>query len=312
MTRSGFLRLAAFACIAWLPLTGCETVNEGWQSVKNTVSGFDLGFSRPQQQQQEQPAGTAETAQAYGPESTRAVEKETLDSAAPASAIVDAPQQVATTPAADQPCPKVSVVEELNMLPRFRMDSGGRDLLLDAHITGVNSTCQYKDGDIAIDLDITFTETGSAAALSTDIEKSLTTYPYFVAVTTNDGTIKAKQAYSVMILWAKGKDQITQTDRVRQVISLNGRPASGYRIMVGFQLTPDELAYTRNRPLTAAGAPVPVTPPSPAGQAAPTVQETVQEMGKETPPAGTESEPLHKHSVSPADDFNMHVPAAGE
>jgi hypothetical protein len=99
-------------------------------------------------------------------------------------------------------------------------------------ITEVSSTCRKTDKGIASDLKIDMTISGAG------------TFPYLVAVVDANETVLNEHVFTVAADGSRStKEQVT-------VLIPTYDPQSGgnYAVLVGFKLTPDQLAYNRAHP----------------------------------------------------------------
>lgn len=140
-------------------------------------------------------------------------------------------------------CPAAGTPSTLDSVTAFR-DGGGRDLtevLYQARIDGVNSACEYDENGIEVDLAVRFVaERGPAE------QDRLATLRYFVAVERAPGEVTAKQIYDLPMPFEGNNRRV---GRVEEVGIFVPAPAdgnfSGLRVLVGFQLTADQLDYNR-------------------------------------------------------------------
>lgn len=145
----------------------------------------------------------------------------------------------------DGPCPRVGVLSDAAEVASFR-EGGGRDLgdlIVFGRLTNVASQCDYDEGELEAEVTLTLqAEIGPAAASG---KQQLT---YFVAVTETDRRVLAKEVFPLAIAFDDAR-VVTVRDTVEEVtIPLPaGRRGDSYEILVGFELTPEQLAYNRAR-----------------------------------------------------------------
>ena len=143
-------------------------------------------------------------------------------------------------------CPQVGILEDGADLTRFR--AGGSDLtdmVVDGRITGLsNAKCSLDDLThlrtvLSVDLEVA---RGPAA---TSRQAPVT---YFVAVSKGDAILDKKD-YTLNVAFPSNTDRLRltgqQIDLVLPVANVNA--GSAYRITIGFQLTPAQLAFNRRR-----------------------------------------------------------------
>jgi hypothetical protein len=144
------------------------------------------------------------------------------------------------------PCPVASILGDAADLTRYR--GAGQDItdmVLSGKITGLSGSCK-RTGD------------GSAVVTTVTIGLDLTRGPaapgrvanaaYFVALTHGD-TILAKQVYPLHATFPPNTDHVRFSgDEVQVQVPDKGKEgAATYRVIVGFELTPQELATNRRR-----------------------------------------------------------------
>lgn len=144
------------------------------------------------------------------------------------------------------PCPAVAILGDAADLTRYR--GTGQDLtdmVLSGRITGLSGSCTRagKGGQVLTTVRVALDLTRGPAARGRTATAS-----YFVALTRGE-TIFAKQVFPVRAEFAPNAEGARLTGDEVQVAVPNrrGEGASSYRILVGFELTPQELAINRRR-----------------------------------------------------------------
>lgn len=218
----------ALVSVALLSLTGCETMTD----VKNRLASIDLpSFS-----------SDPEIASAEG--------------AVMASA---------------EGCPQVAVVEDLKTLSQFETPAtpSPDTNISSLSITGMTANCSKTKNTVAVDIGLRFDGKLGPKAITWNQDSHSFAYPYFVAVTTPSGEILSKEVFAATVRYEDGEQSLTQEETMKQVIPLrDDADAAGYEILIGFQLTDDELNYNREMASQALSAPVsleaPASEPEPA------------------------------------------------
>ncbi len=143
-------------------------------------------------------------------------------------------------------CPSVEAVEELSSLSEFSdtSDQNAHNLISSIEIADMQSSCNYDERSVTIDLRMDFTgNLGPRGQASSSFS-----YPFFVAVTSARGDILAKEIFAAPITYGPGQRSQTYTEKMRQIIPIENRDrGSKYKVLVGLQLTPDQLAYNRRK-----------------------------------------------------------------
>jgi hypothetical protein len=142
-------------------------------------------------------------------------------------------------------CPVVGIPRETSTLTRFR-DGSGRDLtdvVFDASIRNAKIDCTYSSKGASIELGVILAaERGPAATART------ATIPYFIAIVDPDRNILAKEVFTTTLTFPPNVSQTAVMDQSQETIPLpKNKSAETYGIVVGMQLTPDEIDYNRNK-----------------------------------------------------------------
>jgi hypothetical protein len=149
-------------------------------------------------------------------------------------------------------CPRVEIVEGLSRLVKFT-DGPGRDpsdVLYAARIIDAPSNCRYDEAGVDVQMTVSIVgERGRAGAKLPGGDVT-----YFVAITDGQRNIIAKQDFTSRLAFSsKGVAQLD--DELEQRIPLKklGAPldpipsAQDHAIIVGFQLTAEEIDYNEKQ-----------------------------------------------------------------
>ncbi|MEP0709266.1 hypothetical protein [Parvibaculum sp.] len=144
------------------------------------------------------------------------------------------------------PCPAVGVLEGTDHVTL--VTGAGTDLtdiVAKAEIGKVVSSCKYNIDESTITVDLAFDGLAELGPAATSRELTLKT---FVAVTRRFNAFDKKQVYEVPVTFEAGRRQVGFVKTVEGTILPYGGTADGriYQILIGFQLTPDQLEYNRN------------------------------------------------------------------
>ena len=146
------------------------------------------------------------------------------------------------------PCPSVGVLEGTDHVT-FVTGAGTdlTDVVAKAEIGKVVSNCKYNLDESTITVDIAFDGLAELGPAATSRALTLQTY---VAVTRRFNTFDKKQVYEVPVTFEAGRRQMSFVKTVEGTILPYGGSADGriYQILIGFQLTPEQLAYNRSAP----------------------------------------------------------------
>ena len=144
------------------------------------------------------------------------------------------------------PCPTVGVLqgtEHVTLVTGAGTDL--TDVVAKAEIGKVVSTCEYNIDDATITVDLAFDGLAELGPAATSRDLSLKT---FVAVTRRFNSFDNKQVYEVPVTFEAGRRQMRFVKTVEGTILPYGGSADGriYQILIGFQLTGDQLEYNRD------------------------------------------------------------------
>lgn len=242
MALSRFWALT-FIILCGTALSGCETakgvqtdVSSGYTSVKTALAKF-----RPF----DQPATAPATAD-QGTQSTIA------SAAKPAAA----PALASTS----GHCPEVRIVPDLNQVHQFVDPSAmvTEQSVSSIHLAGVQSACSIAQNKPAIDMTLAFEGSTGPKARAKPNDKPRFAYPYFVALTNQQGNIISKEIFAVTMAYDNDENKLNHTETIRQLLPTTGADQKDYKILIGFQLTDQELAYNRAMPSSSTMAIMPV------------------------------------------------------
>jgi len=155
------------------------------------------------------------------------------------------------------PCPQVEIVDDLSSISDFsnprRQDK--KNLISRVDLKSAESTCKLSSKTAIIDLKLLFNGKLGPKGRKTASERPFFSYPFFVAVTTPSGKIMAKEIFAASITYAANEDQHTYFENLRQIVPIKSKnQASNYRVLIGFQVTPDQLGYNREHMVPIASA----------------------------------------------------------
>ena len=159
-----------------------------------------------------------------------------------------APAAPPPKPVAQQYCPQVAVLAQTQNLTTFlpgRSDVGAQ--ITTARVTGVAGSCLLKVKKNL--LEVTF-RAGFSAANGPANQGAPITLPYFVAITQGDNIVQ-ENYYSITLKF-NGNASTAQGTSKPFTVELPNTPASAQtQILVGFEMTPDQLSYAAAHPVNA-------------------------------------------------------------
>ncbi len=155
------------------------------------------------------------------------------------------------------PCPQVEIVDDLSSISDFSDPRKQKKeyLISRVDLKSAESTCKLSSKTAIIDLKLLFNGKLGPKGRNKTSEKPFFSYPFFVAVTTPSGKIIAKEIFAAAITYGGNEDEHTYFENLRQIIPVkNKNQANNYRVLIGFQVTPDQLAYNREHMVPVASA----------------------------------------------------------
>lgn len=140
-------------------------------------------------------------------------------------------------------CPAVSVVSNVGSITRFTgAGRNAEDVAFNASITGIIVDCTQGD---EIDMEVSF---AIVARRGPAMSEDNVTLPYFLILMRDNHLITAKKIYETSIHFDAGTDRAAVRETVIQRFE-SSDPARryDYELLIGFQLTPDEVIYNALR-----------------------------------------------------------------
>ena len=142
-------------------------------------------------------------------------------------------------------CPGGVIPSDASKITRFR-DGTGRDLtdvIAEGTIQDILVQCKYAKKLVDVDLQIAIVAARGPADRSRVAE-----FEYFVAIVDPQQNIIAKQPFTIRFEFSDNRTQLGAIEQIEPKLPLPD-PSKGdqYKILVGFQLTADELAWNRSQ-----------------------------------------------------------------
>ncbi|MEQ1609008.1 MAG: hypothetical protein ABL956_08600 [Hyphomonadaceae bacterium] len=143
------------------------------------------------------------------------------------------------------PCPVAATLYDASRLVEVAGVERHENVGFTGAVEGVRSFCRYiGTNPITMDIEIDF-----AFGKGPKAQGSSRSYPAFVTVTRRDRAVLAKEVFDVNVTFPPGADVVRVTEQVPGiVIPRANETVSGtnFEVIVGFQLTPEQLAYNRS------------------------------------------------------------------
>lgn len=148
----------------------------------------------------------------------------------------------------ENPCPQVILVDDLSSISDFTSPNKPKkdDLISRVDLTSAESTCRISANTATVDLKLIFKGLLGPKAKQKSSDKPFFTYPYFVAITAPNGKIMAKEIFAASLSYDAHETTHDYFENLRQIIPIKNKDqAHLYKVMIGFQVSPDQLAYNR-------------------------------------------------------------------
>jgi hypothetical protein len=145
-------------------------------------------------------------------------------------------------------CPASGILPDANAIVLFR-DGAGRDItdvVAQAQIVDIKVDCKYAAGrrdrpSVSLDLQIAF-----AAERGPADRSRRAAMPYFVAIVDAERNVVVKDNFVAAFEWTDNRPRVGRVDQWEPYIPLkNNFEGPSYQIVVGFQLTAEQLAWNR-------------------------------------------------------------------
>jgi len=142
------------------------------------------------------------------------------------------------------PCPRAVVGENAGRLTRF--SGAGKEpanVVFEAEISDLAGTCVYDDDSIDVDLQIQLVASRGPAATDDSAK-----FNYFVAVARTDKTVLSRDAFDTVIELPGNQTRNQTVEQLEQTIPIaKGESGANFVIVVGFEMTPEELEFNRKQ-----------------------------------------------------------------
>lgn len=157
----------------------------------------------------------------------------------------------------ESPCPQVEIVDDLSSLSDFTTPKNTvkSNLISRVDLKSAESACKLASKSAVVDLKLIFQGTLGPKGRQRNSDKPFFSYPFFVAVTSPSGKIMAKEIFAASLTYGANEKTHTYYEELRQIIPISRKEsANRYKILIGFQVTPDQLAYNREHMVPVATA----------------------------------------------------------
>ena len=144
------------------------------------------------------------------------------------------------------PCPLLGVLYDSSRLVEFNApEERFANVAYTAEMRGVRGLCRYTGSnpiEMGIQIDMAFGK-GPAAP------RGSRTYRYWVAVTRSNLSPVEKQYFDVKVDFPRGTDRMAGSEVIQKIVIPRANDTisgANFEILVGFELTPEQLAFNRS------------------------------------------------------------------
>jgi predicted small secreted protein len=146
-------------------------------------------------------------------------------------------------------CPSITIMPELKHLAEFSDPEKPGELNKISEITmvGVQSACKQHKEALSMQVEIVLSGKIGAKGRANKSDKPHFSYPYFIAVTDTTGAVLSKEVFAANVSYAPDQVDSKQIESITQTLPVTTKDdLSKYRVVIGFQLDEDQLAYNRS------------------------------------------------------------------
>jgi len=145
-------------------------------------------------------------------------------------------------------CPKVEIMRNLGYMAQFMnpYEPNDKEKISDITIENYTSNCEFEKPNVVVDITLDFKGNVGKKGRLKKTDKPNFAYPYFIAVTDNHGEIVSKDIFAITMSYKSKENNKNHIEKIRQTIPLEKKYlAQNYKIIIGFQLSDEELNYNR-------------------------------------------------------------------
>jgi hypothetical protein len=143
------------------------------------------------------------------------------------------------------PCPVAGVLYDASRIVEIKGTERHENVGFTGAIEAVRGFCRYVGTNpITMELEVDF-----AFGKGPTAEGASHSYPAFVSVTRRDKNVLAKEKFDINVTFPEGKDIVRLTEAVPGIVIPRANETvsgSNFEVIVGFDVTPEQLAYNRS------------------------------------------------------------------
>jgi hypothetical protein len=140
-------------------------------------------------------------------------------------------------------CPQTGVLADATFIPVFT-GNGINDVAALGKLGGITGGCSFaKPGIAAMDIKITFL----ARKVKPELDIKKQAFPYFIAILSPDQQILQRQNFSTKVDFDNTGYGVMVEEHELKIPVPSREAAEGYKVVVGYELSPDQLTYNRKK-----------------------------------------------------------------
>jgi hypothetical protein len=142
-------------------------------------------------------------------------------------------------------CPQTAIIRDLSLLEDYGADTPDDSTrVATARLQKVEGGCSYDKKGVAVNFTVSLLTTKGPR-----LGGNQTSFPFFVAVVDQNDQPVTKELMTSSITFKDGERSIQKTEELRVRIPGSPQQVQDYRVLLGFQLTEEQLKLVRqNRP----------------------------------------------------------------
>ena len=142
-------------------------------------------------------------------------------------------------------CPRVAVLGDADRLTEFAGAASQdlTDIAFDARLVGVKGACEFDEEEqkVTLTMDVQFSATRGPAY------RGPVSLSYFVATLDDARTVIGREQFDLGVRFGSDQVRVEGAEQLSETYALKKKDSLGaaYQVLVGFVLTPAQLAYNR-------------------------------------------------------------------
>ena len=142
-------------------------------------------------------------------------------------------------------CPVTAILDDAGELVRFKSNppGGPADVDFNARMKYISGVCDVTEKEVTMELNTWMLATRGPANTSGQVN-----FAYFVAILGKDKTVLTRTKFPMIAKFQRRETKLDFADAVTVTIPRKqGDVPKDYIVYLGFEMTPDELAYNRKK-----------------------------------------------------------------